>query len=80
MTEQDEKITFDQIIIEASPFIRTLQTAANISKCIEKSELKVQINYLFSEFQDDWVYKKNPIPELEIKNKSSEDLNKEYTL
>ena len=59
-----------EIIIECSPFIRTIQTASQIAKALNIP--KITTNYLFSEWQNKWHYKHNPLPFIDIKNKKLE--------
>ena len=39
---------FDQIVVEASPYLRTMMTAANLCRGLEIPNFKC--NYMFSEF------------------------------
>ena len=61
---------YDEVILESSPFIRTLMTAAQIAKALNISQIKV--NYRYSEWLDGSFYAENPIPTLEIKIKEKE--------
>ena len=38
------------------------------------------IDYNFAEYLSDYLYAKNPIPRLELRNKSLAELNTEYSL
>ena len=71
MGEYLPKNTFVEVKIETSPFLRTLATAAYIAQALDQN--KVNINYLFSEHQDSWLYKENPMPALEFKTKQPSD-------
>ena len=42
-----EKHKIDEVVIESSPFIRTMMTAANLAKALEVS--KFNVNYIYSE-------------------------------
>ena len=53
---------FDKIIIETSPFLRCMQTAAQVAKALNHP--KVVINYRLSEMLN--LFKDNPLPSLEI--------------
>ena len=55
-----------------------MATCARI--CKEVGPTKVAIDYNFCEFLSEYLYSKNPIPKLEIRNKSKVDLNTEYQL
>ena len=69
---------FDQIMIKASPFVRTMATAARIGK--ELSITKVALDWCFCEILATFLYKSNPLPNMEVRKKSAEDLDKEYEL
>ena len=46
--EKEEGRKFDEVIVEASPFVRCLSTAARIAKPLGIK--KIPINYLMSEW------------------------------
>ena len=65
---------FDKIIIESSPFLRSMQTAAWTVSELEKVS-EITIRYRISENITstnegsqplDWHFKENPIPQLEF--------------
>lgn len=73
------KNTFVEVKIEASPFLRCIATAGEIAQILQQT--KIEVNYLFSEHQDQWLYKENPMPQLELKLKTPyERLAEEYDL
>ena len=43
--------SFDDIKIQASPYLRTLMTAANVAKGLQYSK-PIETNYLFAEYQE----------------------------
>ncbi len=55
---QHSDLKVDEVVLESSPFIRTMMTAAGIGK--ELGLPKIHINYLYSEFISDRLYQKNP--------------------
>ena len=57
----------DEVVLECSPFIRTMMTAAGIAK--ELGLPKIHINYLYSEFMSDRLYQKNPFENTIISTK-----------
>jgi len=66
------------VIIESSPFIRSLQTAAEAVKILADPENgfecsnSIKINFMLSEWQKGTFFDKCPIPDLLILNKSKE--------
>ena len=50
---------YTEIIIETSPFIRTMMTAANIAK--ELGHAKIRINYLLTELLADHIFEDCPM-------------------
>lgn len=64
--------------MEASPMVRTMATASRIAKHLGVTDIK--INYMFSEWQSSGLFDENPMPFIEFKNKSSQQLDKEYNL
>ena len=55
------------MILEASPFLRTMMTAAGISKMIGIE--KIKINYRFCEWLSPDFYEEIPLPKINVKNK-----------
>jgi phosphohistidine phosphatase SixA len=53
---------FDKIIIECSPFMRTMQTASSIAEALGVEE--VEINYLSTEHLYTDFPDANPVPNL----------------
>ena len=75
-SEQGKK--FDKIILQTSPFVRCMATAARIAKPLKLRS--VQINYRMSEWQVGCYNKDNPMTHLEFKSKSAACLNRKYKL
>ena len=69
---------FDSVILESSPFIRSMATAAQIAKPLGIN--KVKINYRFSERQAHGQFQESPIEQLEYNKKSVSILNDEFSL
>jgi broad specificity phosphatase PhoE len=63
---------YNKIVIESSPFIRTKMTASIIAKILELDHFK--LNYRISEWMHPDFYTDNPIPKLELKNKTVEEI------
>ena len=59
-------MSFDQIIVRSSPFIRTVMTASNIAE--QLGVKSVQIDSHLGEHLDEMMFPTNPIPVLEIYN------------
>ena len=56
-------LQFDKVKMEASPFLRTMQTCSQVCKGLEQNEF--EINYMFSEYLKTRVLSnRNPVPEL----------------
>ena len=64
--------------IECSPFIRCLQTAAEIAKTVGLTHCK--FNYHFTEWLADWLYNENPFPYLSSQTLTPGDLNQQFDL
>jgi len=45
---EENKLSFDEIVVECSPFIRTIQTASEVAR--ELGVKKLTVNYRFSEY------------------------------
>lgn len=56
-----EEQKYDEIIIETSPFIRTMMTAAGIARGLGHS--KIRINYLYSEILQPHMFERCPLAE-----------------
>ena len=59
----------DKVIIECSPFMRAMTTAAQLAK--EIGIYNIGVNYMFTEFLSEQIYPTDPIPHLEYKNRTS---------
>ena len=55
-----------------------MATCARICKQIDVQQ--VAIDYNFAEYLSDYLYSKNPIPKLELRNKPLAELNTEFNL
>ena len=64
--------------MKASPFIRSVATATSIAKQIGIEE--VIIDSTWSEWLETRQYATNPVPHLEIRNNSPEELNTKFNL
>lgn len=53
---------FDEIKLEASPFLRTLMTAANIAKVLGIE--RIRVNHHFCEWMDKMFFEENPLPNI----------------
>ena len=71
-----EQHGFEEVIIECSPFIRTVQTAAIIAKAIGKSKVRVQ--YKYHEWLHPAFYDNNPMEDLYLRNRSKEEIKKVF--
>ncbi|TNV75894.1 hypothetical protein FGO68_gene876 [Halteria grandinella] len=70
---------YDTIIIECSPFIRTMMTAANIVKGMGmEGRVKIQINYLLSEQLAPYFFNHCPMSSLLIRNLPKETIINDY--
>ncbi|TNV76103.1 hypothetical protein FGO68_gene4205 [Halteria grandinella] len=67
---------YETIIIECSPFIRTMMTAAHIVKGLGKG--KIQINYLFTELLTPDLYEDCPLIDMLIRNLDKKRLVEDY--
>jgi len=76
--EKKEGKQFDKVILECSPFIRTMATAAQVGKAIGKED--IALNCRFSEWFADWLYTVNPCPKLESLNQDFAVLETEFNL
>ena len=54
---------WDKVILQSSPFIRTMSTASEISKEMERTE-PFELNYDYVEYLSPWYLKKCPIDSL----------------
>ena len=69
---------FDQIIIETSPFVRTMMTASAIA--LELGISKIETDYTLCESLQKWMFPECPISKLEIENMDLEELKKKYMI
>ena len=69
--EEKEGRKFDSIVMESSPFMRVMTTASIVAK--ELSIDNIKIDWLHSEYNC-------PIPKIEFKNKTLEEIDEEYDL
>lgn len=58
--------------------MRCLATTARI--CKELGVEQVTVDYNFCDLMSEYLYSKNPVPNIELRKKSAADLNKEYEL
>jgi len=65
---------YDEVVLECSPFIRTIQTAAIIAKVIGHKRIRVQ--YKFTECLHPAFYEENPVPHLYVRNRSPDQISK----
>jgi len=68
---------FDEVIIECSPFIRTVQTASYIAKELGH-QAPIRVQYRHAEWLFTY-YKEDPLPELNIRNRAKEEIVRDYT-
>ena len=76
--EAEEGRTFDEIVVKASPFVRTMATCARICKQINIEN--VAIDYDYCEWLSEYLYTVNPMPLLSMRNKDAATLNTEFDL
>ena len=71
---QQNNMKFDKVIIETSPFIRTMQTAGQIAKAAKLSD--ITINYQASEIFEPYLFRSDPMPKIEwtVNGKSYETM------
>lgn len=60
---QKNNMKFDKVIIETSPFIRTMMTAGQIAKAGLVKD--VTVNYQASELLETYLFRKDPLPLIE---------------
>ena len=71
------KHAFDEIIMECSPYLRVLMTAAEIGKALDLPSIPV--DYLHREWCEyDYYEGENPIPKLLIANKTRVEISEQY--
>ena len=68
----------DNLVVRTSPFIRTMATCARICKQINVQN--VELDYNYAEWMATYLYAKNPIPSLEVRNKTADEIEKEFSL
>ena len=71
-----EQHKFDEVVIECSPFIRTVQTATILAKTM--GHTKVTLKYDYHEWMHPAFYDENPMPQLYVRNKKPEDIKKVF--
>ena len=70
---------FDEITIECSPFIRTMQTSARIAKELNIAE--ININYVYREWLGTYLHgNESPMPHIWFKNLNADELNSKFDL
>ena len=67
---------YDEVIVECSPLIRTMMTAAHTAKALGLSQ--VVINNRFMEWMGSNYYTKNPMTTIELKIKKKEQIVSEF--
>ena len=77
--EKKEGKPFDKIVVNSSPYIRTVSTASRI--CKENDIESIELDYTFCEWMEENMHKgRDPLPMLAINNLSYEDLDQQYDL
>ena len=71
-----EENGYTDIVIESSPFLRSLQTASEVAKILGTKEIK--INYLLSEWMKHSFFTSNPIHTLLLTTKGQEYIEQKY--
>ena len=67
---------YQEVIIECSPFLRTMMTAAHIAKGL--GHTKIRVNYLFSELMASDLFWEPPLPSSALKTKEKKHLIEKY--
>ena len=67
---------FEEVVLECSPFIRTIQTAAIIAKVINHKHIRVQ--YKYTECLHPAFYEENPVPHLYVRNRKPEEISRMF--
>ena len=62
----------EEIVLECSPFIRTMMTAAAIAKGLDLP--KIHINYLYSEFMSESLFADNPLKKTILSSKDKDHI------
>ena len=70
--------SFDRIVVESSPYLRTMMTCASLCKGMDQPTFRV--NYMFSEYQEDKIQysEGNQIPKLISKTTPKEEFVSRY--
>ncbi|CDW74263.1 UNKNOWN [Stylonychia lemnae] len=68
---------FDKIILEVSPFLRTIQTATEIAKALELNDMK--LNYHYREWLDASFYTQNPLEILNVRIMSKDEIQEKIS-
>ena len=71
-----QKHNYKKIVIESSPFLRCLQTAAAFAK--ELGITYITTSYRASEFLGDHIYDKQPFDHLEITRHTAEEISEKW--
>ena len=66
----------DEIVLESSPFIRTMMTAAGIAKGLDLP--KFHVNYLFSELMSEHMFNTNPLKKTILSSRTKDQIVKDY--
>eukprot|EP00347_Sterkiella_histriomuscorum_P017295 403349935 len=72
LKEYIKRHQFDDIILETSPFLRTMQTAHEIAKILQLKHLT--IDYLYREWLDGTFFRHNPLEDINIRLWSQDEL------
>ena len=62
----------EEIVLESSPFIRTMMTAAGIAKVLDLP--KFHVNYLYSEIMSEHMFDANPLKKTILSSKSKDHI------
>ena len=78
MKEYLEKNNYTNIVVETSPYLRSLQTAAETAKVLGHKTMK--INYKIAEWMKGTFFAENPLDHLLIRSVSVSDQKQGITL
>ena len=67
---------YTKIIVQSSPYLRCLQTAAETCKILGIE--KIEVNYVVGEWMKDKFFPQNPINDLLIRNKDPKYIQDKY--
>ena len=65
---------YSEVHVESSPYLRSLQTAAETAR--ELGQKSIRVNYLLSEWMKDTFFDSNPLEHLLIRKVGEEDVEK----